>query len=500
VRLRAPLLSALLLFVAVPATAGAVSAHNFAVAFPSYRATDGKTHIAPPKSITAGPDGNVWVTFLTANVIWRFTPSGTVTSFTGAFRTPVGITSGPGGNLWFTSLATNQIGRMTPAGEVTMFPGDTTTLASPAAIAAGTDGNVWFLEDPSFGEPGSVGRLTPGGEVTQFPVGMQLALQDGITAGPDGNVWFLTGQTVDRITPDGVLSALKSPDGSGVLDGPIVTGPDGNLWFSHASFADSSGAASHWIVQMTPQGVTKSFSYPSGYVNSLTVGPDGNLWAVTTSPSLLLRITTSGEITAFTPDAVGLQGSPTLITSIPGGALWLAETSGIAELTDVDDVGNATGFPTTASSPGAVVPIVQAPTASRVTATKLKLSPKSFRAAPSGTSGSLTSAETGKSGTTARFTLSATASVTFTVTATRTGRRSHGRCATPTRTTRGGRPCTRTVTMPGSFTRGAAAGVNTMRFSGRVGSQKLKPRRYRLVVTPLAAHATPTSAAFTIVR
>ena len=35
---------------------------------------------------------------------------------------PAGIAAGPDGNLWFTEVDANKIGRITPAGVVTEFP------------------------------------------------------------------------------------------------------------------------------------------------------------------------------------------------------------------------------------------------------------------------------------------------------------------------------------------------------------------------------------------
>jgi hypothetical protein len=42
------------------------------------------------------------------------------------------------------------------------------------------------------------------------------------------------------------------------------------------------------------------------------------------------------------------------------------------------------------------------------------------------------------------------------------------------------------------------AGVNTLRFKGRIGSKKLKPGGYRLILTPAGGRAA--SVKFTILR
>src|SRR6266581_5076413 len=100
-----------------------------------------------PAVITAGPDGNLWFTELSANKIGRITPQGLITEFTipTANSQPFGITAGPDGNLWFTEFAGNQIGRNSPAGAIVEYliqtPG-----ANAVGITSGPDGNVWFTE------------------------------------------------------------------------------------------------------------------------------------------------------------------------------------------------------------------------------------------------------------------------------------------------------------------------------------------------------------------
>jgi hypothetical protein len=98
------------------------------------------------------------------------------------------------------------------------------------------------------------------------------------------------------------------------------------------------------------------------------------------------------------------------------------------------------------------------PTAARVG--RLSLKPRAFRA--------------GGRGTKVRYTLSAASRVTLTVTTAR-GKRIKGVAIT-----------------------NGKAGVNTLRFTGRIGSKKLKRGAYRLVLTPAGGRAA--SVKFTILR
>src|SRR5215472_17752274 len=73
-----------------------------------------------PLDITTGPDGNLWFTAPSQNMIGQITTSGSVKTFNAGGTTqpaqqvqPVGITSGPDGALWFTAQSQNMIGRIT---------------------------------------------------------------------------------------------------------------------------------------------------------------------------------------------------------------------------------------------------------------------------------------------------------------------------------------------------------------------------------------------------
>jgi virginiamycin B lyase len=71
------------------------------------------------------------------------TPAGKVTLFplSTAFTDTKSITTGPDGNLWFTEQRANQVGRITPAGNVTEFPIPTAD-SFLGDIAIGADGNL----------------------------------------------------------------------------------------------------------------------------------------------------------------------------------------------------------------------------------------------------------------------------------------------------------------------------------------------------------------------
>ena len=61
-----------------------------------------------------------------------------------------------------------------------------TTEEGATAIAAGSDGNLWFTQYSSS----KIGRMTPGGVTTYFPLPKGFENPEGITAGPDGALWY----------------------------------------------------------------------------------------------------------------------------------------------------------------------------------------------------------------------------------------------------------------------------------------------------------------------
>jgi streptogramin lyase len=67
-----------------------------------------------PRSLTEGPDGNVWFTEYQGNQIARLTPSGVLTEFAlpQPNSLPHDITVGPDNMLWFSEPGVNKIARM----------------------------------------------------------------------------------------------------------------------------------------------------------------------------------------------------------------------------------------------------------------------------------------------------------------------------------------------------------------------------------------------------
>jgi virginiamycin B lyase len=468
---------------------------------------------------------------------------------------PGGIAAGPDGALWFTeegppaSPQQSFIGRLTTSGQYTHFP-----VLGPARlpdqIVAGPDGAMWFTQ--TGGTPG-VGRIDMAGNIQEFACG--CGSPSGITVGPDGHIWIgatssftihrfnLTSGTFDlRYYVSGQLSELSD----------IERGLDGRLWFTESG---GIGLAGNRIGALNPGIPPTITSQPAGdtadpAITRYAVSPGaepsgivstagGLLWFTEPGIGAIGRITTGGTVTEF-PGA----GSPSAIEAAADGALYYTlgfqgppgvpnpppcQGTGehaIGRITTGGTFTNKFATPTPLSDPsdltvgpdgalwfsefcankiGRIAVVVAAPPPPRpvtVSMTSLRVSPKSFRAAPKGGSISAKKKKKGKVGSRVSYTVSGAASTRFTVDRAERGRKSGKKCVKAKRGKKKGKRCTRYVRVKGSFTHKGKAGSNRFKFSGRVGSKKLKPASYRLnaVATAGPSKSKVRRANFKIIR
>jgi streptogramin lyase len=287
-----------------------------------------------PYSITAGADGNLWLTEVYVNAIGRLSTDGSLESFplpSSSLRAQ-GIVSGPDGNVWFAEGGGQDgaIGRITPGGIITEFPlPDTPSLTNrwPSVVIAGPDGNIWFT-DPTGN---NIGRMSVEGALLGDTfLSMTSDWRDTpntITVGADGNFWFGEVNRVGRMTAAGDVTfyALRPYESSGGA-GDIISGPDGNLWWTGPSLnrlqrisLPSAGDSQLEITTFLPPGYNPDI--PPG-VGPMVVGPDGNIWY--TSGSNVVCATTAGR---FHEVAIPSGGAGFAITAGPDGALWFTEPS-----------------------------------------------------------------------------------------------------------------------------------------------------------------------------
>lgn len=286
-----------------------------------------------PQGITMGSDGALWFNQSYDNVIGRITTKGSVTSHrVGSFTYYTGeITAGPDGALWFSlpnsnpSSTSAKIGRLTTAGIFTSFAIPFASI--PWDITTGSDGNLYFTNFVQ--NPVSIDRITPQGQVTAFHFTDKAGgYPYNITAGPDGNLWFTDRNTkrIGKMTTAGKFTFYLLPSKSGSTDA-ITAGPDGAIWFT----VDNTGNPGQ-IGRIGTDGTITEYALPNPnrdyiFLSGITAGPDGNLWFTyfdyNSHASKIGRITPSGTISLWpTPTAASF---PTDIKAGPDGALWFTE-------------------------------------------------------------------------------------------------------------------------------------------------------------------------------
>jgi virginiamycin B lyase len=243
---------------------------------------------------------------------------------------PYAIAAGSDGALWFTQFSSHGIGRISVDGRITLQAPLPSTLF-PYGIAAGSDGAMWFVSQGVS----SVSRIDAAGNVLTKELASAIANPTHITSGPEGALWFTEGVTkaIGRIP---AATPLAVPDESRTTEespNAIAAGSDGNLWFTEYSASK--------IGRMTPAGVATYFPLPPGLENpeGIAAGFDGALWYTTLNPQAVVRIATDGSQQPF---LLPKEMLPNEIAAGPDGALWFTAGDEIGRITTG---GSIEGFP-----------------------------------------------------------------------------------------------------------------------------------------------------------
>lgn len=324
--------------------------------------------------------------------------------------------------------------------------------------------------------------------------GREAAFNGSGGPGGDGGA-IAVGPGAATITSSTFVSNRGGPAGRDVLGAPNTTGGVG------AVFVSGGQALIEWSTflgnvrgesSLGPNGI-------SGAIvgSSILADPEPRCGGVVASAPNLL----SGPDGACLPGSpqgdprLGLladNGGPTL-TLLPGAGSAAIDAAGAGcSATDQRglprpalggcDFGAVEVQPGSVAAPGGGGGPGAAAALRGVTA--LKVGPASFRT-------------TGRKplGAAVTFRLASTSPVVLTVQKAAAGRKSGGRCVSPSKRLRSARRCTRMVTLPGKVTEQGAAGLNLIRFSGKLRGKALAPGSYTLVLTLPQSGASPAVSA-----
>jgi virginiamycin B lyase len=278
---------------------------------------------ATPLGITAGPDGQVWFTESGSNQVDSITPGGgegTLGTPINVGSDPWGIVYVPGGDIWFAEHGANAIGRIDPT--TRQYLGDFATPTSSSQPVGLTydpaNGMIYFTEPGTskigFFNPATITSSADISEVT-LPNASAAPQPYGITYDPgDGNIWF-TERAANQIgmfdpstqtfnsTPYSVPDASSDP-------GPfyITAEPDGDVWFSEVGNGTGTGLVdmfsptSGTFAANGPYSFGASAGHPTGYVDGITTGPDGDIYFTASTSQI-------GYVGWFNPTTLTAAGS-----------------------------------------------------------------------------------------------------------------------------------------------------------------------------------------------
>ncbi|MDX6254307.1 MAG: hypothetical protein QOJ11_641, partial [Frankiales bacterium] len=173
----------------------------------------------------------------------------------------------------------------------------TATSSQPAHIITGPDGYIWYTS--VTGE--AVVQVDPATGATHNTVsvaGFGLSCQpSGIAIGSDRNIWVSCLNFLDsliRIVPGDLTATKVGPLwANGYAPQTLTTGPDGNLWFATANYIARFNPVTHAIHRFVLPGTTATRA------NAMAFGPDGKLWFTEGSRNRIGRMTSAGVVTEF---------------------------------------------------------------------------------------------------------------------------------------------------------------------------------------------------------
>ncbi len=300
-----------------------------------------------PWGIAAGPNNTIWFVEFSSNKIGRIdlaqltgcaaNPGQCLTEWDvpNSGKGPIAIAAGSDGNMWFTENGSKRIGMITPAG----IASDFAATRSPSFITAGPSSDpssLWYTEGNS-NEGARVVRITTSAPqtATEYSTVLPTSGLGAIAVGPDGNIWFteqkypenvrriarlnVANRTGCESNPSQCITEFEVPGAITVICG-LSSGSDGNVWFT----------LNGGVGRLTPAGVLSTFSASTSDQAWITAGPasDGALWAAGESTfNGILRIRTDGTVSNSIPLPTS-AGYPRGIALGPDGNIWFTERYG----------------------------------------------------------------------------------------------------------------------------------------------------------------------------
>jgi streptogramin lyase len=187
---------------------------------------------------------------------------------------------------------------------------------APVKFMANWQGNLLWVDNA-----GGVKYANPGGSVTTL--GVVPVTIDSVTV-VGSQLWFTRPGGIDRYQPSGSALggntplALTTPSSTPRL----TVGTDGNVWA-----VESTGGVdvlTRWTTLGAPVGTAYNFANSSANPNGITTGPDGAVWVLLGGTSSVARFDNGFALTEF---ALPAGANPRGITAGPEGGVWITENA-----------------------------------------------------------------------------------------------------------------------------------------------------------------------------
>ncbi len=262
--------------------------------------------LVSPEGIAVDAAGNVYVTDIALQKVFKITPAGVQTTVGSGLEVPADVAVDGAGNVYITDSQAEAVFKVTPRGVQT-------TVGSgfdwPSGVAVDGAGNV-YVSDPFID---AVYQITPAGE--QTTVGGGYNTPAGVAVDAAGNVYVADSfsAVVFMITPAGVQTTV----GTGLVT-PAAVAVDG------AGDVYITDAGTDAVYDVTPGGTQSTVSSGLDVPNGVAVDGSGNLYIANTFSEQVLKIGRA--------DAPSLKFDTTKVDSTSADS---------PKTVDVENIGNA---------------------------------------------------------------------------------------------------------------------------------------------------------------
>ena len=271
-----------------------------------------------PRQLASGPSGDVWF-FSRGNRTMHVTPRGRVRrgpllQFPPPAKLKL-LAGGTGRTLWAAGCGcnseSNSIARVAGGGSVSVFRDATPDHVYIDALAGGRDGDAWFAGSGANGnEPSVIGHVASTGAIRHFSLASALHRATALAAATDGALWFREERlTVPETEPGAPQMAVPREEAlvRMTADGQmrdVVTRPPGAFPGTSNLAATAGGGVA---IYDDAAGVVRVFTttaeqgWPvagarSGAEGLLVPGPRRTIWLLGAVPARAVEIKADGTM------------------------------------------------------------------------------------------------------------------------------------------------------------------------------------------------------------